>query len=74
MLSVASMRDEENQLKEFICVAQDISALKQAEEWMKIAEQNKPTDAAASDAAEWAIQRSLTQLKEAEKGKRRERR
>jgi hypothetical protein len=42
-------------------------ALKQAEVWMKIAEQNKATDAAASQAAEWAIQRSLSQLKEAEK-------
>ena len=45
-------------------------ALKEAELWMKIAEQKKAegaTDAGASDAAEWAIQRSLSQLKEAEK-------
>jgi len=45
-------------------------ALKEAELWMKIAEQKKAagaTDAGASDAAEWAIQRSLSQLKEVEK-------
>jgi len=45
-------------------------ALAQAELWMKIAEQKKKegaTDAGASDAAEWAIQRSLSQLKHAEK-------
>ena len=45
-------------------------ALKEAEVWTKIAEQKKAagaTDAAASDAAEWAIQRSLSQLKEAER-------
>jgi len=45
-------------------------ALKEAELWMKIAEQKKKegaTDAGASDAAEWAIQRSLSQLKDAEK-------
>lgn len=45
-------------------------ALKEAELWMKIANQKKPEgamDAGASDAAEWAIQRSLSQLKEAEK-------
>lgn len=45
-------------------------ALQQAEFWMQIAEQKKAegaTDAGALDAAEWAIQRSLTQLKEADK-------
>jgi hypothetical protein len=45
-------------------------ALKEAELWMRIAEQKKAEgamDAGASDAAEWAIQRSLSQLKEAEK-------
>jgi len=45
-------------------------ALKEAELWMKIAEQKKAegaTDAGASDAAEWAIQRSLSQLKDADK-------
>jgi hypothetical protein len=45
-------------------------ALAQAEVWMKIAEQKKAegaTDAGASDAAEWAISRSLSQLKDAEK-------
>lgn len=45
-------------------------ALKEAELWMKIADQKKAEgamDAGASDAAEWAIQRSLSQLKEAEK-------
>ena len=52
-------------------ISQDeVDALKEAELWTKIAEQKKAagaTDAAASDAAEWAIQRSLSQLKEAEK-------
>ena len=44
-------------------------ALAEAEEWMRIAEKSKPqtTDAGAADAAEWAIQQSLTQLKEVEK-------
>lgn len=44
-------------------------ALAQAEKWAKIAQQNKPgaTDTAASEAAEWAIQRSLSQMKQAEK-------
>jgi hypothetical protein len=47
-------------------------ALAQAELWMKIAEQKKKegaTDAGASDAAEWAIQRTLSQLREAERTK-----
>jgi hypothetical protein len=47
-------------------------ALQQAELWMQIAEQKKAegaTDSGAVDAAEWAIQRSLTQLKEADKKK-----
>lgn len=47
-------------------------ALRQAEVWMKIAEQKKAagaTDAGASDAAEWAIQRSLSQLRDAERQK-----
>jgi hypothetical protein len=45
-------------------------ALREAELWMKIAEQKKSEgalDAGASDAAEWAIQRSLSQLRDAEK-------
>lgn len=44
-------------------------ALAQAELWMKIAEEKKKegaTDAGASDAAEWAISRSLSQMKEKE--------
>jgi hypothetical protein len=48
-------------------------ALKEAELWMKIAEQKKAegaTDTGASEAAEWAIQRSLSQLREAEKKSR----
>ena len=46
-------------------------ALAQAEKWAKIAQQKKPgaTDAAASEAAEWAIQRSLSQMKQADKDK-----
>ena len=47
-------------------------ALQQAEAWMKIAQEKKAegaTDAGASDAAEWAIQRSLSQMKEADKKK-----
>ena len=45
-------------------------ALAQAELWMRIAEQKKKEgklDANASEAAEWAIQRSLSQMKDAEK-------
>lgn len=44
-------------------------ALKQAELWRTFAEQMKPeaTDEGASSAAEWAIQRSLSQLNESEK-------
>ena len=42
-------------------------ALKEAEHWMKIAEKTKGSNTGASDAAEWAIQRSLTQLKKADK-------
>lgn len=46
-------------------------ALAEAEKWAKIAQQKKPvaTDAAASEAAEWAIQRSLSQMKQTEKDK-----
>lgn len=46
-------------------------AIAEAEKWAKIAQQKKPgaTDAAASEAAEWAIQRSLSQMKQAEKDK-----
>jgi hypothetical protein len=46
-------------------------ALKQAELWRTFAEQMKPeaTDEGASSAAEWAIQRSLSQLNESEKKK-----
>jgi len=49
-------------------------ALAQAEAWMKIANQKKAEgadDAGASDAAEWAIRRSLNQMKEAEKQQQR---
>ena len=49
-------------------------ALLEAELWMKIADQKKAEgamDAGASDAAEWAIQRSLSQLRDAEKKQRR---
>jgi hypothetical protein len=45
-------------------------ALAEAEAWMKIAAESKAagsTDAGASDAAEWAIQRSLDQLQKKEK-------
>jgi hypothetical protein len=47
-------------------------ALKQAELWRTFAEQMKPgaTDEGASNAAEWAIQRSLSQLNENEKKKK----
>ena len=44
-------------------------ALREAEAWMRIAEQKKAegaTDAAASEAAEWAIKRSLEQLQQKE--------
>lgn len=44
-------------------------ALAQAEAWMRIAEQKKAAgagDAGASEAAEWAIQRSLDQLRQAD--------
>ena len=49
-------------------------ALLEAELWMKIADQKKAEgamDAGASDAAEWAIQRSLSQLRDAEKKQKR---
>jgi len=44
-------------------------ALAQADMWMKIAKksENKASDTGASDAAEWAIKRSLSQLKDAER-------
>jgi hypothetical protein len=48
-------------------------ALLEAELWMKIADQKRAEgamDAGASDAAEWAIQRSLSQLREADKKQR----
>lgn len=57
------LRDREHQLKE------EEDALAQAEIWMAIAEQSKQegqTDAGASDAADWAIARSLSALKNAE--------
>jgi hypothetical protein len=47
-------------------------ALAEAEKWSRIAQQSQAegaTDAAASEAAEWAIQRSLTQMKQADKDK-----
>lgn len=50
-------------------------ALREAELWMKIAEQKKAegaNDIGASDAAEWAIQRSLSQLRDAEKKQKRD--
>lgn len=60
----SGQRDREHQLKE------EEDALAQAEIWMAIAEQSKQegqTDAGASDAADWAIARSLSALKKAEK-------
>ena len=47
-------------------------ALAEAKKWEKIAQQKKPgaTDGGASDAAEWAIQRSLSQLKQADEDKK----
>jgi len=47
-------------------------ALAMAEEWMKISERTKlesTDDAGAHDAAEWAIQRSLSQMNQAEKSR-----
>jgi len=55
--------DRQRQMKE------EEDALAQAEIWMAIAEQSKQegqTDAGASDAADWAIARSLSALKNAE--------
>jgi hypothetical protein len=55
--------DKDKALKE------EQDALAQAEIWMAIAEQSKTegsTDAAASDAADWAIARSLSALRSAE--------
>lgn len=61
--------DSDRKLKSASAPSQEEEdALKEAEAWMKIAEQTKGKgDTGASDAAEWAIQRSLTQLKKAEK-------
>ena len=56
--------DQQRQLKE------EEDALAQAEIWMAIAEQSKQegqTDLGASDAADWAIARSLSALKVAER-------
>eukprot|EP00542_Grammatophora_oceanica_P016485 CAMPEP_0194026742 /NCGR_PEP_ID=MMETSP0009_2-20130614/1028_1 /TAXON_ID=210454 /ORGANISM="Grammatophora oceanica, Strain CCMP 410" /LENGTH=1050 /DNA_ID=CAMNT_0038665585 /DNA_START=215 /DNA_END=3367 /DNA_ORIENTATION=+ len=56
-------RERQQQLKE------EEDALRQAEVWMAIAEQSKQegeTDAGASDAADWAIARSLSALRSAE--------
>lgn len=63
---------EEAEAKKAKMSEDEEEALKQAEIWMMIAEQKKAegaTDAGASDAAEWAIQRSLSQLRDAEKKK-----
>jgi hypothetical protein len=52
--------------------AEEEEALAEADKWSKIAQQSQAegaTDAAASEAAEWAIQRSLTQMKQADKDK-----
>jgi hypothetical protein len=49
--------------------SEEKEALAEAEAWTKIAEQKKAkgaSDAGASDAAEWAIERSLSQLKQAD--------
>lgn len=50
-------------------IKEEQEALAQAEMWAAIAEQSKKeesTDIAASDAADWAIARSLSTLKKAE--------
>ena len=52
--------------------AEEEEALAQAEFWTNIANQKKAegaNDVGASDAAEWAIQRSLSQMKEADRRK-----
>lgn len=52
--------------------AEEEEALAQAEFWTNIANQKKAqgaNDVGASDAAEWAIQRSLSQMKEADRKK-----
>jgi len=49
---------------------EEADALAQAEIWMAIAEQSKmegSTDVGASDAADWAIARSLSRLRQAER-------
>lgn len=52
---------------------EEVDALAQAELWMKIAEQKKASGAnvqGASDATDWAIQRSLSKMKESDKKKK----
>jgi hypothetical protein len=69
----AFAKDDRKHASKGVRSKEEEEALKEAELWMKIAEQKKAegaTDAGAEDAAEWAIQQSLRQLREAEKKKR----
>lgn len=71
----ATKRFKESDTKRSAPSKEEQEALAQAEKWMKIAEQKKAEgaeDAGASDAAEWAIQRSLSQMKQAEKQQQQE--
>lgn len=61
----SSIKDEDKEKR----IKEEQDALAQAEIWMAIAEQSKTEgseDAGASDAADWAIARSLSALKKAE--------
>mmetsp|Transcript_11925 Transcript_11925/g.17500 ORF Transcript_11925/g.17500 Transcript_11925/m.17500 type:complete len:1152 (+) Transcript_11925:262-3717(+) len=61
----SGIKDEEKEKR----IKEEQDALAQAEIWMAIAEQSKTEgseDAGASDAADWAIARSLSALKKAE--------
>lgn len=70
VVAVANRFSESDKSEVGVRSQEEEDALKEAELWMQIAEQKKAEgamDAGASDAAEWAIQRSLSQLKDAEK-------
>lgn len=72
-VAAAAAKYTESEKKQVGASKEEQDALKEAEVWMKIAEQTKGgTDEGASDAAEWAIQRSLSQLKEKDKKKKRQ--
>ncbi|KAL7562312.1 hypothetical protein ACA910_014528 [Epithemia clementina (nom. ined.)] len=63
---------DKNTKSELGRTAEEEEALAQAEFWTNIANQKKAqgaNDVGASDAAEWAIQRSLSQMKEADRKK-----